>query len=95
MAATVVRVVDNPGESRFEAWLGDALAGFVVYRVAGDRVTLIHTEVDTAFEGQGVGGALARAALDDARTKRRRVIALCPFVARFITAHPEYADLVA
>jgi uncharacterized protein len=37
---------------------------------------------------------LARFALDDARARGLRVRPDCPFVARFIRAHPEYQDLV-
>jgi predicted GNAT family acetyltransferase len=39
---------------------------------------------------------LARAALDDARTRGLVVMPFCPFVAGFIERHiEEYADLVA
>ena len=39
---------------------------------------------------------LARAALDDARTRRLVVMPFCPFVAGFIEHHiEEYGDLVA
>jgi predicted GNAT family acetyltransferase len=36
-----------------------------------------------------------RGALDDARRRGWRIVAQCPFVAHFVTGHPEYADLVA
>ena len=52
-----------------------------------------HTEVEPAFEGKGVGAALARAALDDARERNLTVIATCPFVAGWMRRHPEYHDV--
>ncbi|MFY7069341.1 GNAT family N-acetyltransferase [Nocardiopsis changdeensis] len=44
--------------------------------------------------GQGVGSALARAALDEARAANLRVLATCPFFAGWIARHPDYQDLL-
>ena len=52
-------------------------------------------EVDDAFEGQGVGSALARTALDDVRASGRSAVPKCPFIRGWIDKHPDYADLVA
>jgi uncharacterized protein len=90
-----VRVVDNPSERRYEAWIGDRVAGVSEYELDGDRMTFVHTEVDPAFEGKGVGGRLAAGALDDARARDLAVIAECPFIAAYLRRHREYADLVA
>jgi predicted GNAT family acetyltransferase len=89
-----IKVNDNWDRSRYEITLDGALAGFLNYRRTGDTVTLIHTEIDDAFEGHGLGGRLARAALDDLRARGLRVVPRCPFVAKFIGEHPEYGDLV-
>jgi predicted GNAT family acetyltransferase len=70
-------------------------AGRALFQLRDDAVVLTHTEVDPAFEGQGVGSALAKGALDDIRAQGKRVVPLCPFIARYIQNHPEYADLVA
>jgi predicted GNAT family acetyltransferase len=88
------RVVNNEAAHRYEAFIGDERAGFVDYRLRPGRIVLVHTEVDDSFEGQGVGGRLAEAALDDARARGLSVSPMCPFIASFIDEHPEYADLV-
>jgi predicted GNAT family acetyltransferase len=54
----------------------------------------VHTEVDDAFEGQGLGSQLAAGALDDVRRLGKRVVPRCPFIAKFIAHHPEHQDLV-
>ena len=71
---------------------GDAL---IAYQRAGDVLAFVHTEVPPAAEGQGVGSALVRGALDDVRASGGAVVPQCPFVAHFVEAHPAYADLVA
>ena len=60
-----VVVTRNEGESQWEARIGGELAGFAAYQLTDELVVFTHTEVDPAFEGKGVGGALARHALDE------------------------------
>ena len=50
-----VVVTHNPGQSRYEARVGDTLAGFAQYQLTSELIVFTHTEVDDAFEGQGVG----------------------------------------
>ena len=91
-----VTVRDDREASRYEAWDADTRAGFATYlRVGESVIVFVHTEVDPAFEGRGIGSQLATFALDDARARGLAVVPQCPFFARFIQRHPEYADLVA
>lgn len=87
-------VADVPERSRYEARDGDSVAGFAEYQLAQRLVVFTHTLVEPAYEGQGVGGRLVRAALDDVRGKGLHVLALCPFVKSWIVSHPDYQDLV-
>ncbi|MBO4209354.1 GNAT family N-acetyltransferase [Micromonospora echinofusca] len=86
-------VEDNPARRRFEILVDDALAGFAAYQLRGETVVFTHTEVDPEFRDLGLGGTLARGALDQVRARGGRVIARCPFVSAYIDRHPEYADL--
>jgi uncharacterized protein len=90
-----VVVTRNEDESRWEARIGGELAGFAAYQLTDELVVFTHTEVDPAFEGKGVGGALARQALDDvAEAGDRKVMPLCPFIKAWIARHPDYKRLV-
>ncbi|HEX2773341.1 MAG TPA: GNAT family N-acetyltransferase [Micromonosporaceae bacterium] len=89
-----VLVEDNPARRRFEILVDGSLAGSAGYELRPEVVVFTHTEVDPAYEGKGVGSALARGALDQVRERGDRVIARCPFIASFIKRHPEYDDLV-
>jgi uncharacterized protein len=86
---------DARGHSRYEARLGGEVVGVADYRLSDDRIIFVHTEVDPAQEGQGVGGRLARFALEDARERGLRVVPRCPFIRSWIEKHDAYADLVA
>ena len=59
-----VVVTDHPEQSRYEARVGDTLAGFAQYQLTSELIVFTHTEVGDAFEGQGVGSALVQQALD-------------------------------
>ena len=89
-----VTVVDNKERKRYEARLGGALAGVLAYSVEDGVAVMPHTVVEPQFEGRGIGGMLARAALNDARERGLKVAPRCWFVAAYIEKNPEYADLV-
>jgi predicted GNAT family acetyltransferase len=93
MADDVV-VRDVPEASRYEATVGGELAGFAVYHDRDGARVFTHTEVLDAYEGHGVGSALAQGALDDVAASGRRVKAQCPFIAAYIRRHPSYEALL-
>ena len=86
-------VVMNEATGRFERYL-DGETAFTEYVIHNGAIVLPHTVVPPAFEGKGVGSALAKAALGYAREHGLKVKPLCPFIARYITTHPEWQDLV-
>lgn len=89
-----VVVTDASERNRFIATIDGEQAGFIVYRMRPGLIALIHTEVEERLEGHGVGGKLARFALDQARAEGLQVLPFCPFVNAWMKRHPEYTDLV-
>jgi predicted GNAT family acetyltransferase len=89
-----IEVVDVPEAHRYEARVGGEVAGYAEYRHSPEDITFTHTVVDPDAEGSGVGSALARFALDDARRQQRTVVPQCSFIRGWIDRHPDYADLV-
>jgi len=87
-------VVDNPDQNQFEGRLDGRLVAHSKYEMAPGVITFLHTEVDPALEGKGLGGALASNALDDVRARGLQVVARCPFIAAYIRRHREYRDLL-
>ncbi|MER7169214.1 GNAT family N-acetyltransferase [Micromonospora sp. NPDC000207] len=88
-------VTEVPERERFEARTeAGETAGIVTYQLTGAIIAYTHTKVTPEFEGQGVGSALARAVMDDARARRRTVVPICPFLSGWLDRHPEYDDLV-
>ena len=86
-------VIDNPDASRFELRADGQLAE-LVYRIRGDRLVLVHTEVPVELEGRGIGGRLVTAALDRAAREGLTLVPLCPFARGWLERHPEAASKV-
>lgn len=87
-------VADAPERERFEVSVGGEVVGFTEYHRGARALALIHTEIDSANEGEGLASRLIRATLDTARAEGVAVLPFCPFVRSFIEAHKEYLDLV-
>jgi uncharacterized protein len=91
--ANVVR--RNAERSRYELLVGGEVVGVADYHVDGGTWTFPHTVIAPERRGQGLGAELVRAALDDVRRAGGTVVPTCWYVAEFIDAHPDYADLLA
>ncbi|NRQ49425.1 GNAT family N-acetyltransferase [Aeromicrobium stalagmiti] len=90
------KVVHNTDEQRYEILVDGILAGFTEAKEGdGDVVVFPHTVVFEQFEGQGLASQLVAGALDDIRVRGKKIKAVCPYVARFVEKHQDYADLLA
>jgi len=88
--SNTVQVVDVPLEDRFVVRTDGAEAE-LVYRVSGDRIYLIHTEVPESMGGRGIAGQLVRASLRRAEADRLTIVPWCPFARRWLKEHPDEA----
>lgn len=86
-------IVDNESTHRFEVTI-DGHHAELVYERDAERLVLIHTGVPDELEGQGIGGALVSAAVDDARARDLTVVPDCEFAAGWLERHPEVAARV-
>lgn len=87
-------VSDEVAEGRFVLRVEGAEAQ-LVYRVDGDRLVLVHTEVPEEIGGRGIGGRLVRAAVDRAAASGETVAPWCPYARRWLRDHPDEAARVA
>ena len=66
MAPTVADVSDR---RRFEIAVDGVVVGFADYRRRPGVITFLHTEIDPARKGEGLGTLLVKAELDTARAE--------------------------
>jgi predicted GNAT family acetyltransferase len=90
-ADPIVERVD--AKHRYEILVNGEPAGLAAYRDRGEQRVFFHTEVDDAFAGQGLAKRLVQQALADVRASGKRIVPVCPYVAKFLTKHDEFADI--
>lgn len=83
------RVTDNAVAQRYELWLGDELAGWIDYRVAGDTVALTHAEMRPELRNQGHAETMTREALADLKRRGLRAQPMCSYVVAYARRHPD------
>lgn len=93
---TELSFLNNPGPMRYEALAEFGVAGKAYWVDAPDtdqpERIFFHTEVDDAFEGQGVASQLVRFALDHAIEHGFRIVPVCPYVKSWLQKHDDYAE---
>lgn len=89
--APVVERADD--RNRYEILVGGRLAGFTAYRDRDAQRVFHHTEIDDAYAGQGLAALLVQQALTDVRATGKRVVPLCPYVAKYLREHTGFGDI--
>lgn len=72
---------------RFTIDVDGATVGHTAYRDrAGERI-FHHTEIDEEFGGRGLAGQLVEAAVHETAESGMTVVAVCPYVRRWLTTN--------
>ncbi|HRE51191.1 MAG TPA: GNAT family N-acetyltransferase [Flavitalea sp.] len=87
-------MLNEQGHGGFYIKDGDKQVAEMSVSLAGNVLTVHHTEVFPEAEGKGLGKRLFAGMTDYARKNGLTVVALCPFVyAQFKKNRQEYADI--
>lgn len=89
MSTSVTRQSDP---DRFEITSDDAVAGFTQFLDRGDRRVFFHTEIGEEFGGQGLAAIVVEQAVAATREEGLTIVPVCPYVAKWLTKHPEHED---
>ncbi|WP_454860070.1 GNAT family N-acetyltransferase [Promicromonospora soli] len=93
-----ITVRDNPEKSRFDVLVDDTQAGFSMYQDVGaesERQRIFyHTRIFDEFEGRGLAGTLTRAALKTSTQAGYRIVAVCPYVTKWLSTHHDFDDFI-
>jgi len=90
-------IVKEDGETRGRYVITiDGVEAELTYSKLGDSGNVIadHTGVPDELGGRGVGSALVRYLVDDAKANGFKIMPLCPFVKAQYKRHPEWSDVM-
>jgi predicted GNAT family acetyltransferase len=86
---------DEVDADRFELVRDGKVVAWMKYKhLKPNRYVLLHTEVDQAQRGHGVGRVVVEAVLDQVRSRQGTVTAICPYVADYLAGAQQYQDLI-
>jgi predicted GNAT family acetyltransferase len=86
--------VDDKDHNRYDLFVDDERVGEIDYRVLDGAIHLTHTVVFPERREHGLAGEFVQQVLDSLRGGDLRLVADCPYVAHWLTSHPEYHDLL-
>jgi len=82
-----ISISRNDEASRYEIRSDGTLAGFAAFERRPAVIAFTHTEVDPAFQGQGLAGRLAAEALADAASSGDTIVPYCPYIESYLRTH--------
>lgn len=82
-----ISITRNDEASRYEIRSDGTLAGFAEFERRPSVIAFTHTEVDPAFQGQGLAGRLAAEALADAAASGDTILPSCPYIENYLRTH--------
>jgi len=88
------RIINNRSMNRYELPIDEQSSAIAYYAEQDGRIVLRHTEVPFEHGGRGYGTRLAHAVFELLLAEGKRVIAMCPFMARYAARNPRYAAIL-
>ncbi len=81
-------ITHQPEQKLFKMTM-EGRTAFVQYRLLNGDLDIIHTVVPKPLEGQGIAGALVKAAYEYALENNLKPKATCSYAVKWLERHPE------
>ena len=94
MTDIIVNREDGETGGRYVAVVDGHEAEMTYSKAGATRLIIDHTGVPDALRGRGVGLALVKRAVEDAREAGIKIIPLCPYAKAQIDKRPEWQDVL-
>ncbi len=90
-----IRRETDPRGGRYVVDVGGHEAELTYYGDGAGRIVIDHTGVPDALGGRGIGLALLRRAVEDARAESVKIVPACSYAAAQMARRPELQDVLA
>ena len=95
MSKEVLLKLDEKGEGLFYIVEHQKQIGHLDIKISGNTLTVLHTEVNPAYEGNGLAKKMFLEMIDYARKNQLMVKTTCPYVDLQFKRNPgEYSDVI-
>ena len=89
-----VSIVFEENSNRSAAYKDEKLIGECEFSASEKMWVIAHTGVRPAYEGQGIARKLVESVIEAARTKKVKIVPLCPYAKKMMAGKEEYKDVL-
>ena len=89
-----VSIVFEENANRSAAYKDGKLIGECEFSASEKTWVIVHTGVRPAYEGQGIARKLVESVIEAARTKKVKIVPLCPYAKKMMAGKEEYKDVL-
>ncbi len=87
--------VDQGTKGYFKAVIDGREAGKLTYTKSGDnQITIDHTEVNSEYQGKGVGKAMVRKSAEFARNENLKILPECSYAQKIMERSSGFDDIL-
>ena len=89
-----MNILFDPEKSRSAAYDDETCIGIAEVKESEGRWIITHTEVDSAYGGQGIARRLIEEIVAEARRAGKKIVPLCSYADKMMTGKEEYRDVL-
>ncbi|WP_374949660.1 GNAT family N-acetyltransferase [Mucilaginibacter sp.] len=89
-----LQVTNNESIHNFEMFV-DGERAFIDYKTKDGKMYLVHTEVPTELQGQGVAEVMVEKTFKYLEENNLKLVPLCSYIQSYLKRHPEWERLLA
>ena len=89
-----MNILFDPEKSRSAAYDDETCIGIAEVKESEGRWIITHTEVDSAYGGQGIARRLIEEVVAEARRAGKKIVPLCSYADKMMTGKEEYHDVL-
>ena len=90
-----MNILFDPEKSRSAAYDDETCIGIAEVKESEGRWIITHTEVDSAYGGQGIARRLIEEIIHAARRQGKKIIPVCSYAEKLMTRNDAYRDVLA
>ena len=90
-----MNILFDPEKSRSAAYDDETCIGIAEVKESEGRWIITHTEVDSAYGGQGIARRLIEEIIAEARHTGKKIVPVCSYAEKMMRGREEYTDVLA
>ena len=90
-----MNILFDPEKSRSAAYDDETCIGIAEVKESEGRWIITHTEVDSAYGGQGIARRLIEEIIAEARRTGKKIVPVCSYAEKMMRGREEYTDVLA